>query len=105
MLEFTPHKIQAETEIYGFNFKDLLPAGVTVSGSAWTVTVLSGVDASPAAILSGAPSVSGSIVSQAITAGVVDVKYCIQCKATTTNASVSPILSASLWIRQPCWGQ
>lgn len=83
---FSP-KQTGETILYGFDFTDDLATGETISsveGGVIVVTVYSGTDATPSAILSGSPSISGNIVSQLITAGTSGVKYKLTCKVITT---------------------
>jgi hypothetical protein len=46
--------------------------------------VVDGTDASPSAILSGSPSISGSIVKQTLTGGSAGVTYKVQFTVTTS---------------------
>lgn len=67
-----------------FDFTSKLAAGETISTKVVTATVLSGVDPTPSAIVNGAATSSGSIVTQSITAGVLGVFYLLVCKITTS---------------------
>jgi hypothetical protein len=49
-----------------------------------TATVFSGTDASPSAIVSGSTTISGTTVTQKITAGVTGVIYDVLCTVTTS---------------------
>lgn len=83
-----PPKLLGETKTYYFDFAGLLASGETISSAAVTATVYSGTDANPSAIISGADSTSGSIVSQNITAGTLGVIYELLCAATTSAGQV-----------------
>ena len=77
-------KYQGETVKETFNFLSRLSTGETILTQVVTATTYSGIDATPAAIISGVASSSGSIVTQAITAGVVGVIYTLMCTITTS---------------------
>lgn len=77
-------KYQGETIKETFNFLSRLSIGETILTQVVTATTYSGIDATPAAIISGVASGSGSIVTQAITAGVVGVIYTLMCTITTS---------------------
>lgn len=71
-----------------FDLKNILGTGETISTSpTWEVTVEEGTDASPEAILSGSPTISGSEIIQRIIAGLEGVKYKIVGKAVTSDAN------------------
>lgn len=79
-----PNKYVSETKTITFDFTSLLASGETISTESCTATVYSGTDASPSSIISGSATVSGAVVSQNITAGVVGVIYYIACSITTS---------------------
>ena len=79
-------KLAAATEKYTFDFASNLASGETISTQSVTATVYSATDCSPSSIISGSASASGSVVTQAITAGTVGVIYELDC-AITTSAS------------------
>lgn len=54
----------------------------SITAQVVTVSVVSGTDASPAALLSGSAQVSGSEVRQLVTGGVAGVRYKLHCLAT-----------------------
>jgi hypothetical protein len=72
------------TQSYPFNFISDLAVGETISGATVVATVWSGNDPSPSAIISGAASISGTIVTQKLTAGVAGNIYAVTCTATTS---------------------
>jgi len=95
-------KTPAAKEFFTFNFARRLSAGETIVSAAWTVTVKEGTDASPSALLSGSPAISGSRVSHLIIGGVADTRYCLQCVATT-SAGQEIALTDDVWIRDACF--
>lgn len=83
-LEF-PAKVTSSTIILKADFAALVDVGVTLSAPVVTATVYSGTDASPSSIISGSASVSGTIVSQKITAGTEGVTYTLVWQATSSD--------------------
>ena len=77
------------------DFTSQLAIGETISTQVVAATVYSGTDASPSAVISGAATASGAVVTQKITAGVVGVIYELLC-TITTSASQTLELSAYL---------
>jgi len=77
-------KLQSESVNYSFDFTSRLNVGETITASSVTATVYTGVDASPASIISGSSTISGSIVTQLIIAGVAGVIYELLCTAVTS---------------------
>lgn len=67
-----------ETVTLEFDFSGKAAA---VASPVVTVTVASGTDSSPSAILSGSPAVVGAKVFQRVTGGVNGVVYAIECQA------------------------
>lgn len=90
-------KYLAETKKYEFDFASMLAVGETISTQTCTATVYSGTDASPSSIISGSATASGTVVTQAITAGVLGVIYEITC-TITTSASQTLVLTGFLSI-------
>ena len=66
-----------------FNFTSQLAVGETINSATVTASVYTGVDANPSSIISGAATISGAIVSQKLTGGVVGVIYELLCAAVT----------------------
>ena len=69
----------------------------TLSSATVSVAVYSGTDPTPSAILSGSATVSGNLVTQKVTGGVVGTTYLLTCSAATTQSAAS-ILTALLTI-------
>lgn len=68
-----------------FNFKSGLAVGETILTAQVTASVYSGVDSNPSAILSGSPTIDGTMVHQIMTGGVVGCVYVLLCSVTTSN--------------------
>ena len=74
----------SSTNFYAvFDFAQNLPITETISSASVTATVYSGTDASPSAIISGAATISGTKVTQTITAGTIGVTYILTCVIVT----------------------
>lgn len=79
-----PAKRVGETRNFLFDFTSLLTqSNEDINSASFTVAVYSGVDSSPTNILSGTPSVSGAVVTQSFTGGVVGTIYQVVCTAVT----------------------
>lgn len=72
---------------FPFNFISDLQVGETISSANVTMNVYSGADADPQAMVNGAASISGTIVTQSFnskTAGVLGVVYEAVCTIVTS---------------------
>lgn len=85
MSNFTP-KRAVEVEIFTVNFAPLLAPGETLlAGSAvWTISPVDGQDPGAGAMIVGAASITGALVSQMIGGGVPDVRYAPICTVQTS---------------------
>ena len=81
-----PSKDTTETIPVVFPFAGKLQFGETLSAATMSVTLMSGTDANPSAMLSGSPTVSSPNVTQSITGGIAGNVYVVIC-ACTTSAS------------------
>ena len=77
-----------EADDIPFEFE--LATGETIAGSpVMACTVYrGGPDATPAALLSGAPVVGGNVVTQRVSGGVAGTVYTVLCKVTTSAGRV-----------------
>lgn len=90
--QIIPSKMASEVWTWQPDFTGLFASsGDTISSQATSAMVYSGVDASPSAILSGAPSHSGLVGSQKLTGGVVGVVYYLTFLATSSAGEVIEI--------------
>lgn len=83
MVLFQPKQV-GESANYKFDFISRLAVGETITTQSVTATVWSGTDPDPAAIISGAATASGTIVTQKITGGVAGTIYKLVCQVTTS---------------------
>lgn len=88
-LEFPSKPVDATRPLV-FDFTSAVPTGVTIASATATVSVWSGTDSNPSAMLSGSPSVSGLQVTQVVTAGVNGVVYVIEVDATGSDGNIYP---------------
>lgn len=79
-----PPKKQGESCHTLFDFVGSLSGSETIATKVVTATVWSGVDPTPSAIISGAASSSGTVVTQLLTAGVAGCIYYLVCTITTS---------------------
>ena len=79
-----PPKQAGATKNYPFDFISDLAVGETISGATVTATLWTGTDPTPSGIISGAASISGSVVTQKLTAGLAGNIYAVTCTATTS---------------------
>jgi hypothetical protein len=82
-MNFTP-KRATETEVFTVDFAPLLAVGETIASAVWTSTVVDGIDPTPNATISGVSTISGTNVSNKITAGIPGVRYAPICTAQTS---------------------
>jgi hypothetical protein len=79
-----PPKKLAETVQLAPNFISALQASETIATAVCTASVFSGTDPNPAAIISGAAAINGTIVTQLVTGGVLGCVYEFLCTVTTS---------------------
>lgn len=87
-----PTKLPGETIPEPVDFISKLPAGVSISSvNATVASVLSGNDPNPAAIISGAASSSGTVVTQVVTGGVLGTVYSLLFSVNGSDGGVYQI--------------
>lgn len=92
-----PPKTSGETTRVTFDFLSQLPDTDTVASATATATVWSGTDASPSAVVSGSPTVSGTKAYVILTGGVAGNVYMVTVTATpTTNTTLRPVIQTFL---------
>jgi hypothetical protein len=85
-------KLSTEIRQYSFNFLSKLQSGETISTASCSVSVYSGNDPTPSAIITGAASMNGPVVNQLVSAGVVGTIYEIDCEVTTSLGQTLDLL-------------
>lgn len=79
-----PNKRVSEVVSLTFDFISVLGVAETIYSQSVTAIVLTGVDATPSAVINGSATASGTKVSQSVTGGVVGVIYSLTAKITTS---------------------
>lgn len=77
-------KTASETVAVSFDFASEYAIGETVASASVGAAVYSGIDATPSALLSGTPTLSGAVVTQTLAGGVVGVTYLITATALSS---------------------
>ena len=78
-------KDPAADRTFSFGMPGWLEPGETLTGVVFSMLVVSGVDANPSAMLSGAGQVSGTDVLQRVLGGIDGVTYRLRAVVTTSN--------------------
>lgn len=94
-----PAKDPVEALVCTFDYSAALDAGETISAALVTCSVLSGSDPTPAAVLSGSPTISAGVVLQPFHAGLEGANYVLRCEATLSPTSRVLVLAANLPVR------
>lgn len=87
MAEPLPAKLLSETITVKFDFTDVMLWGETLDSGAVSVSVVSGLDPSPQALLNGSAEVAGRTVSQSITQGRPGVVYALTATADCSGGT------------------
>ena len=94
-----PAKDPAEVLVAAFDYSDDLDAGETIASALLSASVQLGLDADPAALLSGLPTISAGVVLQPFHGGVDGVIYTLRCVATLDPSGRVLALAANLPVR------
>lgn len=81
-------KLVGEDLLVELDFLSRLVGGETVATAVCAIEVWSGVDASPSAMISGSPTVSGSTVRQKVVDGSAGVIYLLTIAVRTSLNSI-----------------
>lgn len=93
-------KDTASNEVFAFDFTDMLEdLGLTIQSQSVTISVISGVDAASAAMLSGSPQLSGNVVKQRVINGVAGVSYHLRCLVTLSDGTSVLVIGADFDVR------
>jgi len=90
-----PAKKQGETVILPFDFISKLSPGETILTASCSATTYTGADISPGAIIAGVATISGTVVNQLVTGGLLGVIYDVLARATT---SLSQVIELSAYL-------
>jgi hypothetical protein len=75
MVDTFSYKLTTESELFTFDFSEVLVSGETIIGANCSVSVMNGTDPTPNNILISSPLVSTPTVAQRIDNGVADTVY------------------------------
>lgn len=81
-------KDPVEVDVITFDYTDMVAATDGINAAEVTVTLVSGTDLNPGAILSGASQIQGRAVLQQVAGGLPGVQYEIAVKVTMTSGRV-----------------
>jgi len=102
MADSFSYKITTESELFTFDFSQVLSPSETISTATCSVIVMNGTDPSPSAILSGTAVISNMTASQRVVNGISEVTYRLEMTITTSQGNTYvgvgdlPIYDASL---------
>jgi hypothetical protein len=77
-----------EADVIAFDFTASLSGGESVVSATVACETFQGVDAAPAALLSGTPQILSPVVTHKVQGGLDGVTYALRCAATTSSARV-----------------
>ena len=84
MADSFSYKITTESELFTFDFSQVLDVSETISTATCTAIVMNGTDANPSNIIAGAAVISQGTASQRIANGVSEVTYRLSMTITTS---------------------
>jgi len=84
MAESFSYKITTESELFTFDFTQVLTAAETILTAVCTVIVMNGVDPNPSAILQSTAIIANKTASQRVVAGLAEVTYRLEMTITTS---------------------
>jgi hypothetical protein len=87
MADSFSYKIITESELFTFDFSQVLLPSETISTATCTVLVMDGTDTNPTNILIGSAAISNKTASQRIANGVTEVTYRLVMTITTSNGN------------------
>ena len=92
MAESFSYKITTESELFTFDFSQVLSPSETISTATSAVIVMNGVDPTPNDIIVGSAVISGQTASQRIANGVNDVTYRLSMTVTTSQGNTYVVI-------------
>jgi hypothetical protein len=87
MADSFSYKITTESELFTFDFSQVLSPSETISTATCTVIVMDGTDTNPSAILVGSSVISNMTASQRVANGVSEVTYRLEMTITTSQGN------------------
>ena len=102
MADSFSYKITTESELFTFDFSQVLSPSETISTATCSVIVMNGVDPNPSTILVGSTVIVNSTASQRVANGISEVTYRLEMTITTSQGNTYtgvgdlPVYDASL---------
>jgi len=84
MADAFSYKLTSESELFGFDFSQVLQSGEIINSATSSILVMSGTDPNPTAMLIGGVSVTGAKANQRVAGGISDVTYRLVVTALTS---------------------
>ena len=84
MAESFSYKITTESELFTFDFSQVLTAAETISSASCAIVVMNGVDPTPSSLLAGTAIIANKTASQRIIGGLAEVTYRLEMTITTS---------------------
>jgi hypothetical protein len=87
MAESFSYKITSESELFTFDFSQVLSPSETISTATCTAVVMNGTDANPSNIIVGSAVIVNQTASQRIANGLSEVTYRLRMTITTSQGN------------------
>lgn len=87
VLSFSPKRVP-ERLTYGFDFKNILGSGESISSTGWSIISIQPVGVSVVGMLVGSATISGTRVFQQIQAGTDNTTYSVICQIITNLTNI-----------------
>lgn len=87
MAESFSYKITTESELFTFDFSQVLSPSETISTAVCTIIVMNGVDPNPSSLLIGSAVISNQTASQRVAGGLNEVTYRLEMTITTSQGN------------------
>jgi hypothetical protein len=87
MADAFTYKLTTESELFSFDFSQVLAATETISTANCSVLVVDGEDTNPSSILTGTVSISGSKASIRVIDGISEVTYRLVMTIVTSSTN------------------
>lgn len=82
------YKITTESEMFSFDFTQMLGPTETITVASSSIIVIDGVDAAASSMLSGGAVITGDLASQRLVGGLTGVTYRLVMTITTSLSNI-----------------
>lgn len=87
VLSFSPKRVP-ERLTYGFDFKNVLGSGESISSTGWSIISIQPMGVSVTGMIVGSPTIDGTKVFQQIQGGTDSTTYSVVCQITTNLTNI-----------------